>query len=188
MDRRRGQTILRRGELIFFRKGSARRLERCYHEACFVPKFPADTMSLGQYWHDRNQFRLVLFGHKAIEVGVVCLLVMVKGHLADVTLTHLAIATKTGLFAVCPALGVTYTRYARYFANRWSSSAFVGICTFFADVMVHESHFSWRYGDAALTAGGAFVLSLLISYTPIGKQIDRLAESFLHRQLAPTNS
>jgi hypothetical protein len=145
-------------------------------------------MDLGQYLHDRNQFRLVLFGHKAIEVGVVCLLVMVKGHLDDVTLTHLVIATKTGLLAVCPAVGVTFTRYARHFANRWSSSAFVALCTFFADAMMHESHYSWRYTDAVLTALGAFAFSVLISYTPIGKQVDRLAETFLHRHLAATNS
>jgi len=127
----------------------------------------------------------MLLGHKAAEVGVVCLLVMVKGHLGDVTVTHLVIATKTGLLTVCPALGVTFTRYARYFANRWSSSLFVGFCTFFADAVVHQSHYSGRYTDAILTAIGAFVFSLLISYTPVGKQVDRLAESFLHRHLAP---
>jgi hypothetical protein len=86
---------------------------------------------------------------------------------------------------VCPALGVTFTRYARYFANRWASSAFVGFCTFFADAVVHQSHYSGRYTDAILTAIGAFLFSLAISYTPVGKQVDRLAEAFLHRHLAP---
>ncbi|HTC61916.1 MAG TPA: hypothetical protein VK709_03665 [Candidatus Saccharimonadales bacterium] len=142
-------------------------------------------MNLSKYLHSKNQFRAMLLGHKAAEVGVVCLLVMVKGHLGDVTVTHLVIATKTGLLTVCPALGVTFTRYARYFANRWSSSLFVGFCTFFADAVVHQSHYSGRYTDAILTAIGAFVFSLLISYTPVGKQVDRLAESFLHRHLAP---
>lgn len=144
-------------------------------------------MSTGPYLRDRNQFRLVLFGHKAVEVGVVCLLVMVKGHLGDVTLTHVVIASKTGLLALCPALGITFTRFARHLANRWSSSAFVGICTFFADAMIHQSHYSGRYTDAVLTAVGAFVFSILISYTPIGKQLDRLAETFLHRQPSPAN-
>jgi hypothetical protein len=130
----------------------------------------------------------VLFGHKAIEVAAVCLLVMVKGHLGDVTATHLVIATKTGLLAVCPAVGVTFTRYTRHFANRWSSSAFVGFCTFFADALMHESHYSWRYTDAVLTAIGAFAFSILISYTPIGKQVDRLAETFLHRHFAATTN
>jgi len=126
---------------------------------------------------------MLLFGHKAVEVGIVCLLVMVKGHIGDVTATHLVIATKTGLLTVCPAFGVTFTRYAKHFANRWSSSAFVGICTFFADVLIHESHYPGRYTDAVLTSIGAFAFSVLISYTPVGKQVDRLAESFLHRHL-----
>ena len=34
-------------------------------------------------------------GHKAIEIAAVCVLLMVQGDLAGVTLTHLAIAGKT---------------------------------------------------------------------------------------------
>jgi hypothetical protein len=34
--------------------------------------------------------------------------------------------------------------------------------------------------EAALTGIGAFVFSIVISYTPVGKHIDRLAEGFLH--------
>jgi hypothetical protein len=145
-------------------------------------------MNLGKYFHSKNQFRALLLGHKAMEVAVVCLLVMVKGHIGDVTFTHVIIATKTGLLTVCPALGVTFTRYARLFANRWASSAFVGVCTFFADAIIHPSHYSWGYTDAVLTAIGAFVFSVLVSYTPIGKQADRLAETFLHGHSAPTSS
>jgi len=141
-------------------------------------------MNLSQYFHNKNQFRAMLLGHKAAEVAVVCLLVMVKGHIGDVTVTHLVIATKTGLLTVCPSLAVSYTRYARYFANRWASSAFVGVCTFFADFVIHHSHYSWKYTDATLTAIGAFIFSVAISYTPVGKQVDRLAEAFLHHRLA----
>jgi len=145
-------------------------------------------MNLAKYLHSKNQFRAMLLGHKAVEVAVVCLLVMVKGHLGEVTATHLVIATKTGLLTVCPSLGVSFTRYARYFANRWATSAFVAICTFCADALIHPSHYSWKYTDAVLTAAGAFVMSVLISYTPVGKQLDRLAEGFLHRHDAPANS
>ena len=126
----------------------------------------------------RHQFRLALCGHKAIEAGAVCLLLMVQGNLAMVTPAHFEIAAKTGLLAVSPALGVTFTRYARHFANRWISSIFLGICTFFADVAIHESHYPGKLTEAALTGLGAFAFSLLISYTPIGKHIDRLGEPF----------
>jgi hypothetical protein len=60
----------------------------------------------------------------------------------------------------------------------------VGVCTFFADFVIHHSHYSWKYTDATLTAIGAFIFSVAISYTPVGKQVDRLAEAFLHHRLA----
>jgi len=137
-------------------------------------------VNLRHIFNERHQFRLVLCGHKAVEVGAVCLVLMVQGHLAEVTLAHFLIATKTGLWAICPALGITFTRYARHLVNRWTSSAFLGFCTFFADALSHESHYPGAYTEAALTGIGAFAFSLLISYTPIGKHIDRLAEGFLH--------
>ena len=136
-------------------------------------------MNLRQRLHGRHQFRMVLCGHKAVEAGAVCLILMVGGNLGAVTLAHLEIASKTGLLGVLPALAFTFTRYARYFANRWISSAFLGFCTFIADALIHESHYPGEYTEAALTGLGAFIFSVAISYTPIGKQIDRLAESFL---------
>src|SRR5213079_1541088 len=87
----------------------------------------------------RHQFRLVLCGHKAVEAGAVCLVLMVQGHLMDATLAHLLIATKTGMLAMSPALGLTFTRYARQFANKWAASIFIGVCTFLADGAIHAS-------------------------------------------------
>ncbi len=118
--------------------------------------------------------------HKAVEVGGVCLLLMVQGDLAGVTLTHLGVASQTGLLAVAPVLGVTLTKYARHLANRWTSSALVAVCTFFADAAIHASHYPGAYTEAAYTAVGAFIFSVVVSYTPIGKRIDRFAESFHH--------
>jgi len=137
-------------------------------------------MNLRHILHSKHQFRLVLCGHKAVEVGAVCLVLMVQGHLLDVTLAHLVIAGKTGLLSVSPALVVTFTGYARYFANKWASAAFLGGCTFLADSMIHASHYSGQYTEAALTGAGAFVFSLALAYTPVGKRIDRLAETFLY--------
>ena len=42
--------------------------------------------------------------------------------------------------------------------------------------------------EAALTGIGAFAFSLVISYTPIGKHIDRLAEVYLHPDGAATGT
>jgi hypothetical protein len=136
------------------------------------------SVNPGRLIGERHQFRLVLCGHKAVEVGAVCLVLMVQGNLAEVTFTHFLIATKTGLLAVSPALGLTFTRYARHFVNRWTSSALLGLCTFLADALSHPSHYRGAYLEAFFTALGAFFFSLVISFTPIGKRIDRLAEWF----------
>jgi len=131
--------------------------------------------------HVRHQFRLAMCGHKAAEVAGVCMLVMVQGNVAGLTLTHLGIATETGLLAVAPVLAVTLTRYARHLANRWTSSALLAGCTFVADAAVHGSHYPGAYTEAALTAVGAFAFSVAVSYTGLGRRIDGLAESFLRR-------
>lgn len=121
----------------------------------------------------------MLFGHKAVETGAACLLLMVQGQLAQATLGHFLIASETGVLTVFPLLGITWTRHARHFSNRWLSALFVAVCAFFADALIHASHYRGEYTEAALTAAGAFALSVIVSYTPVGKHIDRLAEAFL---------
>jgi hypothetical protein len=123
----------------------------------------------------------MLCGHKAVEAGAVCMILMVQGNIMGLTLGHLLIASKTGLVAMSPVLAVTVTRYGRLLANRWISSSVLGICAFIADAIIHESHYPGEYTEALLTGIGAFAFSLLISYTPVGRYIDRLAESYLHQ-------
>jgi len=129
--------------------------------------------------HEKHQFRLFLFGHKGIEAGAVCLVLMVQGHLLGLTAAHVVVASKTGLLATLPTLGLSFTPYARHFVNRWTSSAFLGICTFAADAFMHPSHYPGEYTEAVLTAVGAFLFSVVVSYTPLGARIERLAEGFL---------
>jgi len=136
----------------------------------------------------KHQFRLAMCGHKAVEIGAVCVLLMVQGDLAGVTLTHLGIAAKTGLLGVFPILGVTFTQYARHLSNRWTSSALLAVCTFAADALIHASHYPGALTEAALTGAGAFVFSLAVSYTAIGRKIDRLAEPFGAHHRAPADS
>jgi hypothetical protein len=127
----------------------------------------------------RHQFRLVLCGHKAVEAGAVCMVLMVQGHLLEVTAAHLLIASKTGLLAILPVLVVSFTRHARTLVNRWTCSGILGATTFAADAIVHGSHYPGAYTEAALTGAGAFLFSLAISYTRLGHAIDRMGESFL---------
>jgi hypothetical protein len=137
--------------------------------------------------HERHQFRLAMCGHKAVEAGAVCLLLMVQGDLAGLTLAHVAIASKTGLLGVSPILGVTYTRHARHLVNRWKSAALLALCTFAADALIHASHYPGALTEAALTGAGAFLFSLAVSYTPLGRKIDQLAEPFTTRPVAIPN-
>lgn len=108
------------------------------------------------------------------------MILMVQGNLPALTLTHLGIASETGVLAVIPLVGVTLTRYAGHLANRWTSSSLFAICTFFADALIHGSNYPGAYTEAALTGVGAFFFSVIVSYTSIGKRIESLAESFLH--------
>ena len=138
-----------------------------------------EFMKFRNFLHEKHQFRLALCGHKVVEAGAACLVLMVQGHLGEATAAHLLIASKTGLLAVLPVLGITFTAQARHLINRWTSSLILGICTFAADAAIHQSHFPGKYTEAALTSVGAFVFSLVISFTPIGRRIDELAETFL---------
>jgi hypothetical protein len=134
------------------------------------------------FLHKQHQFRLALLGHKAVETASACLLLMTQGQIAEATPSHFALASGTGLLTVFPLIGLTLTRHAHYFANRWTSATFVGICSFFADAVIHRSHYPAAYAEAAFTAAAAFVLSAAVSFTPVGKRLDRLAESFVHSE------
>jgi hypothetical protein len=147
-----------------------------------IPKLSKVREDLKRLIHRRHQFRLMLAGHKAVETGVSCLLLMVQGQLPQITMGHAFIASETGVLTVFPLLGLTLTRHARYFVNRWVSAGFVAVCSFFADAVIHGSHFPGAYTEAAMTAAGAFLLSVAVSYTPAGKQIDKLAAAFVREE------
>ena len=138
--------------------------------------------------HKRQQFRIALCGHKSVEIGAACLFFMVQGQLGQATLGHFLIASKTGALTLFPLIGISLTRYARHFANRWISALFVAACGFFADALIHESHYPGAYTEAAFTAAGAFALSVIVSYTPLGKRIDHLAEAFLDERQTTAGS
>ena len=146
--------------------------------AVAVPSWSRLAEMRSGFAHGAHLYRAVLCGHKAVEAGAVCLLLMVQGDLGAVTLSHLAIAAKTGALAVSPAIALTFTRYAYHLTNRWTVSALLGICTFATDAILHASHYPGAWTEAAFTGAGAFTLSIAVSYTRLGKRIDRLAERF----------
>jgi hypothetical protein len=121
---------------------------------------------------------------QGVQVAAVCLLLMVRGDVWNLTATHFLTAAGTATVAIAPPLVVTFTRYARVLvSSRWWSGLFSGFCGFIADVVVHPSHYSGAYTEAALTGLGTMLLSVAISYTPVGKRVERLGEVFLHLEL-----
>jgi hypothetical protein len=135
-----------------------------------------------------GKFRLALFGHKVVEAGAVCAVLMVQGDLAGLTMAHLAIATKTGLLAMSPVVGVTFSRYARHLLNRWTAALLFGVSTFAGDALIHPSHYEGALTEAALTGIGAAIFSIAVSYTPLGTHLDHLGEVFRRDQDRPAPS
>jgi len=52
-------------------------------------------MERKQRLNKKHQFRMILCGHKAIETGAACLLLMVQGQLAQATASHFLIASES---------------------------------------------------------------------------------------------
>jgi len=75
---------------------------------------------------------------------------------------------------------LTIRGYARHFENKWAAAMFFGLCAFFADGAIHASHYPGEYSEAALTGIGAFVLSLAVARTPLGKRVGAFAERVFH--------
>jgi hypothetical protein len=100
----------------------------------------------------------------------------------NVTFGHFLIASKTGVLTVFPLLGITLTGM--------HDTLLTGGCPHFLSRRVRSSRmlsftnliYAGAYTEAALTAAGAFALSVIVSYTPLGKQVDRLAALVHHRE------
>jgi hypothetical protein len=121
---------------------------------------------------------------QGLQVAAVCLLLMIRGDVLNLTATHFLTAAGTGTAAIALPLSVTFTRYARVLvSSRWWSALFSGFCGFIADAVVHPSHYSGAYTEAAFTGLGTMLLSVAISYTPLGKRVERLGEVFLDSEL-----
>ena len=114
-----------------------------------------------------------------------CLLLMVQGNLLALAPEHFLLASKrVSVSCLSSDRGYLHS-YGRHLSNRWTSSAFLGMCAFLADSAVHRSHFAGTFGEAAVTGLGAFVFSVAVSYTPVGRFVDRLADSSRHRSKVP---
>lgn len=119
------------------------------------------------------EFRTVIAARKLGQSATACMLMMTRGDLASITLGHWLKAGKTGCLAALFAVLLTFTPIANLYSKKWALAAIAGVSTFFADWLSHGS--SAPKAEAALTGVGAFVLSFIVSMTPIGARIEQLA-------------
>lgn len=94
----------------------------------------------------------------AAESTTACLVTMVQGNLLAMTMSHLLIASQTGLIAGAIAtVGIIFSR-AR---NRWLVATVLGLATAVADFFIHPGMFGPVALEAVVTGIGAGVLSFL---------------------------
>jgi len=110
------------------------------------------------------------------------MLLMTQGNLASITLGHWFNAGKTGVLGALFAVLLTFTPIAKAYSNKWSLAVIAGVSTFLADWASHKGVTLTNPGgppvEAMLTGVGAFVLSAIVSLTPIGAHIEKLSARF----------
>ncbi len=95
------------------------------------------------------------------ESTTACLVTMVQGNVLALGLSHLLIASQTGIVAGTAAY------FALFFANtrkHWIIATVLGVTTGIADFFVHPGMFGAVATEAIVTGIGAAVLSYLAGY------------------------
>lgn len=108
------------------------------------------------------------------QSSIACLTAMTQGDFASLTATHWQVALVTGALAGCLGVSVSFTRLFRIYRPWFSFALITFFSTLLADRLSHPSHFGSSWTEALLTAAGATVVSLLISFGPLGGAVQRL--------------
>ena len=94
------------------------------------------------------------------ESTVACLLAMVQGNLLAITVSHLLIATQTGVIA--GAITFVVSMLVRI-ENYWVTPVLLGLCTGIVDFYVHPGSFGGAATEAIVTGVAAALLSYLVT-------------------------
>jgi hypothetical protein len=131
---------------------------------------------------EKLKARLLVGTRKVGQSATACMLLMTQGNLASITLGHWLNATKTGILGALFAVLLTFTPIAKLYSNKWALAVIAGVSTFLADWASHQGVTLTKPGgppvEAMLTGFGAFALSAIVSLTPIGAHIEKLAARF----------
>lgn len=99
---------------------------------------------------------------------------MTQGNFASLTPAHWQVALFTGALAGVFGVGVSFTRLFRLYRPWFSFALITFLSTLLADRVSHPTHYGSAWTEALLTAAGATVVSLLISFGPLGSAVQRL--------------
>jgi hypothetical protein len=103
--------------------------------------------------------RVAPFIEYVAESASACLVTMVQGNVLAVTVSHLLIATQTGVVAgVATAAGLLIARTDK----RWVVALVIGIATTIVDYFVHPGMFGTAVSEAIVTGIVAGMFSYLI--------------------------
>ncbi len=93
------------------------------------------------------------------ESTTACLVTMAQGNLLALGLSHLLIASQTGVIAgVATSVGILVARTRK----RWIISLVLGVATGVVDFFVHPGMFGTVATEAVVTGVGAAVISYLV--------------------------
>ena len=121
--------------------------------------------------------KLVLFLRHLSQTTISCLTAMTRGDFSAINLGHWQIALTTGLIAGFVGVGFSFSSLFIRYGRTIAFAIITFISTVVADFFSHPSHygsFAWGHGEAIITALGAVVISLMISFSPVATHIDRL--------------
>lgn len=119
-------------------------------------------------------YRLAIFARHVGQSTAACLTAMTQGDLAALTLQHWKVALTTGVSAGVLGILVSLGPLFRFYSDRWSVAAIAFFATVLADRWTHPTHFGGPWTEALVTGLAAAVLSLMISYSPVGRIAERM--------------
>lgn len=127
-------------------------------------------------WKQALKFRLAVFTRHLAQATAACLVAMQQGDLSSITLGHWLAASQTGVYAGVIGVLMTFGRLRSFQTSRWGVAVLAIAGTFIGDFIAHPSHYGTEITEAAVTALGAGLLCLLVSYTPVGVAIEKLGK------------
>jgi hypothetical protein len=133
-------------------------------------------------WMSVSEFlkrKLAVFSRQLTQATAACMMTMTKGNVAYVTLDHWQTAFTTGLIAGVIGVAISFTNLFRGYKYTTSNAIITFSSTLVADFISHPSKPGtplWGHGEAFLTAFGAAMISLAVSFSPFGVTVERLKQ------------